>query len=145
MRRKPLIFTVTAFVLLLAAAFIYPLVATARDDQAFCTNCHVMEEVGKTHTSSYHKNQVTCSECHTGSLVQKYTDGARHLYHNITGDYPTPITLRDSSKEVVAGQCIECHRALSSHARTKQSQGENCLDCHKGHTSRPYSIRGLAE
>lgn len=145
MRRKPLVFSTAAFVLLLGAAFVYPLVATARDDQAFCLSCHVMADAGKSHETSYHKMEVTCSDCHTGSLVQKYTDGARHLVYNMIGNYPEPITLREASKAVVSKQCAECHNALSPHSRLKQSQGESCLNCHAGHITRPYNIQGLGD
>lgn len=145
MRHRVLSISIAAVVLVLGAAFVYPLVATARDDQAFCLSCHVMADAGQSHASSYHKQEVTCSDCHTGSLVQKYTDGARHLVHNVVGGYSEPIALRESSKAVVTNQCAGCHNALSPHSKLKQAQGESCLNCHAGHISRPYSIQGLGD
>lgn len=132
-------------VVLLAAVMIYPLVATANDDVAFCTSCHVMEKEGHTFETSFHKRakDVTCSDCHTGSLVQKYTDGARHVMHNLTGDYPDPIVIRPATKEVVADQCYTCHQATSLHSRQKHEKGQNCLECHTGHEPRPFSVPNL--
>ncbi|HWI61694.1 MAG TPA: NapC/NirT family cytochrome c [Symbiobacteriaceae bacterium] len=130
-------------VLLVAAAFTYPLVATATDDVAFCTSCHVMEGQGQTHAVSFHREAATCSDCHTGSIVQKYTDGARHLYHNVTGTYPHPPAIRESSRDVVAAQCFECHADKSLHARQKQARGQNCTECHKGHDPRPVMLPGV--
>lgn len=128
---------------LLAAAglFALPLVATATDDVGFCLSCHVMADQGKSHATSFHRNEATCSDCHTGSLVQKYTDGARHLAANVAG-HTGPIALREASREVVAGQCFECHAALSLHARQKQDRNQNCLECHKGHDERPVILPG---
>ncbi len=133
-------------ILMLAAAVLaVPLIATANDDVGFCLSCHVMKEYGESHASSYHATEggITCSECHTGSLVQKYTDGARHLYANVTGEHPVPIVLRDSSAKVVAGQCFRCHAKTSLHARTKHEKGQNCLGCHRGHDRRPIILPGM--
>jgi cytochrome c nitrite reductase small subunit len=131
--------------LVVAAAFTYPLVATATDDVAFCLSCHVMEDQGETHAASFHtmRHPVTCSDCHTGSLLQKYTDGVRHIAANVTGTDPDAIHIRESSREVVAGQCYECHAKLSLHARQKEAKAENCLDCHLGHDPRPVVLPGM--
>jgi len=128
--------------LLVAAALTFPLVATANDDVGFCLSCHVMEGQGKSHATSFHRNEATCSECHTGSLPQKYADGARHLTHQVLGSIPDPIKLRDASREVVAGQCAQCHAETSLHARTKRDKQESCLECHKGHDPRPVVLPG---
>lgn len=130
-------------VLIFGAAFAYPLVATANDDVGFCTTCHVMEGQGKSHAVSFHREAATCSDCHTGSIVQKYTDGARHLTANLTGSYPDTIHIRDASRAVVAGQCFECHAEKSLHARQKQQRGQNCTECHKGHDPRPVMLPGV--
>jgi cytochrome c nitrite reductase small subunit len=133
----------TVLLLLVGVAFAIPLVATANDDVGFCLSCHVMEDVGKSHATSFHRDVATCSDCHTGSLLQKYTDGARHVTANLTGAYPHPIALREVSKEVIAGQCAQCHAEKSLHVRTKQSKGQNCLECHSGHIPKPNNIQGL--
>lgn len=131
-----------SIVVLLGVAFAYPLVATATDDVGFCTTCHIMEKQGQTHAASFHRKVATCSDCHTGSLVQKYTDGVRHITANLTGAQPEQVHIRQSTRTVVAGQCAECHNPLSLHARTKQSKGQNCLDCHSGHDPRPIKLPG---
>lgn len=132
-----------AFLLvLIAGAFTYPMVATARDDVGFCLSCHVMAEQGKSYETSYHRNEATCSTCHTGSVTQKYADGARHLYANLTG-HPDPIQIREESRQVVAANCATCHNPTSLHSRTKQQKGQNCLECHKGHHPRSVHIYGL--
>jgi cytochrome c nitrite reductase small subunit len=133
---------VAGFVLLvIAAALAYPMVATARDDVGFCLSCHVMADAGKTHATSFHKDVATCSDCHTHSIVQKYTDGVHHLTANLAGKQPDG--LRPSSRETVAAQCAECHMPTSLHARQKQAKVENCLECHSGHDPRPITIQGL--
>lgn len=132
------------FVLLVVgAAFTYPLVATANDDVGFCLSCHVMADQGKSHATSFHREVATCSDCHTGSLVQKYSDGVRHITANLTGDFVHPIVIRESSREVVAAQCFSCHAEKSLHARQKQERGKNCLECHKGHDPRPVILPGV--
>ena|GEM_PF-5430818 len=128
-------------VLIFGAAFTYPLVATANDDVAFCTSCHVMEGQGQSHAGSYHREVATCSDCHTGSIVQKYTDGARHLTANLTGNMD--VHIRKASRTVVAGQCFECHAEKSLHARQKQQKGQNCTECHKGHDPRSVMLPGV--
>ncbi|HYF92327.1 MAG TPA: hypothetical protein VD969_08760 [Symbiobacteriaceae bacterium] len=130
-------------VLVFGAAFTYPLVATATDDIAFCTSCHVMGEQAQKHSVSYHREVATCSDCHTGSIVQKYADGARHLTANLTGSYPHPIQIRESSRNVVAGQCYECHAERSLHARQKQVKAQNCTECHRGHDPRSVILPGV--
>lgn len=125
----------------LTALLALPLVATATDDVQFCLSCHVMSDQGKSHATSFHRNEATCSDCHTGSLVQKYTDGARHVAANIAG-HTGPITLRESSRQVVADQCYSCHASLSLHARQKHDKNQNCLECHKGHDERAVILPG---
>lgn len=129
--------------LVLVAAFTYPLVATANDDVGFCLSCHVMEDQGKTHATSFHREAATCSDCHTGSLVQKYTDGVRHITANLTGNFSHPIVIREATREVVAGQCFSCHGEKSLHARQKHARDANCLDCHKGHDERSVILPGV--
>jgi cytochrome c nitrite reductase small subunit len=132
---------------LLAGLFVYPLVATANDDVSFCLSCHVMKPMGESFATSYHRQrtEVTCSSCHVGSLVQKYTDGARHFWANLTGEYPDPIRIREESRQVVAANCAECHNPTSLHARTKQQKGQNCLDCHRGHDPRAVHVNGFGQ
>lgn len=127
---------------LVGAAFAYPLIATANDDVGFCTSCHVMDNEGQTFATSFHHKAATCSDCHTGSLVQKYTDGAHHVYANVTGDHPDPIKIHEDTRLVVAGQCFSCHKDKSLHARQKQAKAENCLDCHVGHDPRAIILPG---
>lgn len=130
---------------LAVGTFTYPLLATASDDVGFCLSCHVMDEQGKSYESSYHRErtEVTCSTCHTGSLAQKYQDGARHLWANLTGAHPDPIQIREEGRRVVAGQCAECHNPTSIHSRVKQQKGENCLECHRGHDPRAVHVNGF--
>jgi cytochrome c nitrite reductase small subunit len=132
---------------LMGAAFAYPLIATAHDDVGFCLSCHVMDREGQTFAASYHGQHkvATCSDCHTGSLVQKYMDGAHHVIANVTGDYPDPIKIHDDTRVVVAGQCFECHQQKSLHARQKQAKAQNCLDCHVGHDPRAVILPGSTQ
>lgn len=130
--------------LLFVAVLALPLVATARDDVGFCLSCHVMSEQGGSHATSFHFTRAgtTCSDCHTGPLVQKYTDGARHVAANLTG-WHGDIALRSSGKAVVAERCAECHNPTSVHSRTKQKKRENCLECHMGHNPRSVILPGV--
>lgn len=143
MRRFGLFAGLFLVIAIVAAAFTYPLVATARDDKGFCLSCHVMKDAGKEHAASYHREVATCSDCHVGSLAQKYTDGARHVAANIAGVHSDAIALREASKEIVARQCFSCHAELSLHARTKESKNENCLGCHQGHKRRAIDLLEL--
>lgn len=130
--------------LLLATLFTLPLVATAQDDVGFCLSCHVMADQGQSHATSFHftRAETTCSDCHTGSLVQKYADGARHVAAQVTG-WHGEVTLREAGRAVVAGQCAACHNPTSLHSRTKQKQDKNCLECHMGHNPRPIRLPGM--
>lgn len=130
---------------LVAAALAYPLIATARDDVGFCLSCHIMEPQGQSYATSYHKEEATCSTCHTGSVVQKYTDGARHMWANLTGIHPDPIEIRSASREVVAANCAQCHNPSSLHSRTKQERNQNCLQCHKGHDPNSVHVNGFGK
>lgn len=120
-----------------------PMGAKATESVTFCLSCHEMLSQGESIAISVHRDAATCSDCHSGSLVQKYIDGARHLSGHLTGNYEHPIVLREGSRTVASGQCAECHRATSLHARTREERGRNCLDCHRGHHERPYILPGV--
>lgn len=137
-------------VVMAAAGFSYPIYATStpQKDVAFCLSCHVMARQGATYDTSFHhvrNNVASCSDCHTGSLYQKYRDGAHHLIANTLGQIPDQLALKESSKGVVAGQCYRCHAETSLHARTKHQKEENCLDCHKGHDPKAIDVTQLGQ
>jgi len=131
------------FLVLIAGAAAYPLIATANNDVAFCLSCHAMEEQGKSYETSYHAKEATCSTCHTSTIAQKYQSGARHVWGLIVGY--DEIEIREESREVVAANCAACHAETSLHTRTKRERGQNCLECHKGHDPRAVHVNGFGQ
>ncbi len=142
MRRWRWVFA-AIFGVLLAGAMAYPLIATANNDVAFCLSCHVMAEQGQTYETSYHREEATCSTCHTSTIVQKYQSGARHVWALVAGH--EEIAIREDSKAVVAANCAACHAETSLHARTKRDREQNCLECHKGHDPKAVHVNGFGQ
>src|SRR3990172_6466170 len=84
------------------------------DDPTTCNNCHVMDGVYESWYHGGHKQWAACGDCHTPhALVPKYWVKAESGYHHVTafvfGPIPDAIRAKESSREVVQGNCIRCH------------------------------------
>lgn len=107
-------------------------------DPKTCTNCHVMQPQYDAWQKGVHANVATCDECHLphGNLARRYAvqmeDGVRHSTKFTTGDFPTNIVIRDSSREIVDGACLSCHGDLTAQMNTDPVTGDtiSCSRCH---------------
>ena len=76
------------------------------DKPQFCGSCHSMQEVYATFNESTHRG-ITCGDCHLPQqnivvkMTAKASNGMRHTYHETLRDYPEPILVSGSAKQVV--------------------------------------------
>lgn len=104
------------------------------DKPQFCGSCHSMQEVYATFKDSTHRG-ISCGDCHLPQqnlLVKmnaKAMNGMRHTYHETLRDYPQPIMVTGSGKQVIADNCLRCHSG--SAANTHLAAGSDCTSCHR--------------
>ena len=117
------------------------------NDPAACANCHVMEEHYSGWIKSSHRSVAACNDCHTppdffGKYATKASNGFWHSFAFTTGDYPDPLRIKQSNREVTESACRGCHAeivsaidapvgmpvsAAGSHPIT---EGTSCVRCH---------------
>ncbi len=118
------------------------------DDPTACVNCHIMNEQYDGWRKSSHHARATCNDCHVphDSFLHKYYVKAEHGYRHSKGftfqDFHEPIRLTPYSREVVIGNCVRCHDAmtqeirLAAHGNTPVAHddpaGLDCIHCHAG-------------
>ena len=104
------------------------------DKPQFCGSCHSTQEVYATFNESTHRG-ITCGDCHLPQqnivvkMTAKASNGMRHTYHETLRDYPEPILVSGSAKQVVNDNCLRCHSG--STANTHLSAGGDCTSCHR--------------
>ena len=116
-----------------------------------CGACHVMEghEADLRNPASdslaavHYKNRYIqtdhCYTCHSdygmfGTVKAKF-EGLGHVYHNLAGNYPKPIKIRNPYSNV---RCLSCHGGaqnfLAKHEKEQipklLTSVDSCLDCH---------------
>jgi len=103
-----------------------------------CTNCHVMKPQYEAWQKGGHANVAVCDDCHLphGNMVKRYAaqmeDGIRHSTAFTTGNFPTNIEIRDSSREITDRACLSCHAGMTEQINTDRTTGEtiSCSRCH---------------
>lgn len=112
-----------------------------------CNNCHVMDAVYESWYHGGHKQWANCSDCHTPhALIPKYWVKAVSGYHHVTafvsGNIPTAIRAKESSRKVVQDNCIRCHQStVSTLLESAQPFDRYCFDCHR---SVAHGERGIS-
>ncbi len=116
-----------------------------------CGSCHVMEghvadlrnpasaSLAAVHFKNRYIQADQCYTCHSdygmfGTMSAKL-DGLGHVYHNLAGNYPKPIKIRQPYSNV---RCLSCHGSaqnfLAKHEKEQisslLSSKDSCLDCH---------------
>ena len=108
-------------------------------DPENCANCHVMQGHYDAWEHGGHRNVATCDDCHlphnnpVSRLLVQAEDGLLHGYKFTTGDYPTNIVIRDSSRAVTNEACLHCHGVMTSSMRASipnTSETITCTHCH---------------
>lgn len=118
------------------------------DDPSACINCHVMQEQYDAWMHASHGRNATCNDCHVphDSVLHKYYVKAEHGWRHSKGftlnDFHEPIRAKESSREIVAENCMRCHLDIAEDTSVHgRSPGEgypdldglvqaDCLHCH---------------
>jgi cytochrome c nitrite reductase small subunit len=107
------------------------------NDPRACVNCHIMRDEFDAWQKSSHHAAATCNDCHVPhDFVGKYYTKAEHGYRHSKGftfqDFHEPILIKQSSREVVAQNCVRCHTSLVQDiiAGHDALTGADCLRCH---------------
>jgi cytochrome c nitrite reductase small subunit len=103
------------------------------NDPATCGNCHVMQRHLEGWQNASHHAVATCNDCHTpANPVTKYivkaANGFHHSYAFTSGDYPTNIRARESTRAVIEGQCRHCHADVVT---AMGGPDVSCIRCHE--------------
>lgn len=118
------------------------------EDPAACNNCHVMDAAYEGWYHGDHKNRATCIECHlpqdtVPKYIEKARSGLRDVTTFISGSAPDAIRTTESSKEIIAQNCIRCHaQAVENIIYSKTGSERYCFDCHRtvAHGERGISL-----
>lgn len=140
------------FFVLLAVLVLYTGTAVSlkvTDSPEFCGNCHVMNEVARTHQMSTHAN-LSCNECHAphdflSKMPFKAYSGAKDVYMNTFGDIDDVIKAKDRTKAAINENCQRCHEMTNMNVATDSKQ--YCFDCHRTvphFSQKPISERMVA-
>ncbi|OEF96871.1 cytochrome c3 family protein [Desulfuribacillus alkaliarsenatis] len=124
------------FFVLIALVVVYSGTAIsmkATDSAEFCSSCHVMNEVVRTHQVSTHAN-LSCNDCHaphniTSKIPFKMKAGAKDIYINTFGEVSDVIHSTNQTKEIVNQNCLNCHGMTNKNVATDAKQ--YCFDCHQ--------------
>lgn len=133
-KKSKLLTTLGLIIGLLSFLFILTNSAISYSDNArFCLNCHSMNDAYESLQHSTHK-QFKCTECHAphsyfAKLSFKTRAGLHDLYVTTLGTVPQVIRATDESKEVIAQNCIRCHKTTVENVA--MGQGRLCTDCHR--------------
>jgi cytochrome c nitrite reductase small subunit len=105
----------------------------ATDSAAFCSSCHVMNEVTRTHQFSTHAN-LSCNDCHAphnlvSKIPYKIKAGTKDIYVNTFGTVDDVIHAGDETKAIVNQNCQDCHTMTNMNVATDTK--EYCFDCHR--------------
>ena len=116
------------------------------DNPKACVNCHIMNEQYDAWQSSSHHARATCNDCHVphDSLLSKYAVKAEHGYRHSKRftfqNFHEPIRINEASRDVVIGNCVRCHDAMTREIRLAgNAAGLDCLHCHASVAHGPMS------
>jgi len=110
------------------------------DDPAACANCHVMQAQYDGWLRGPHHHAAVCNDCHVPSgAVARYAVKALNGWHHssafTTGNYPDAIRIRESSRQIVEGQCRACHADLVASMEGGGMQAGDAISCIRCHES----------
>src|SRR5262245_37859423 len=116
-----------------------------------CGDCHAMDShvadlrnpasdsLAAVHYKNRYIQNDQCYTCHSdygmfGTMTAKL-EGLGHVYHNMTGNYPKPIKIRNPYSNL---RCLSCHGGaanfLAKHDKEMLpnllADKDKCLDCH---------------
>ena len=104
------------------------------NDPAACANCHIMQAYYDAWRKASHHAVAVCNDCHTpASFVPKYLvkakNGWNHSYAFTSGDFPDPLQITESNREIVEAQCRRCHQEMAA-AVDGHAEALPCARCH---------------
>jgi cytochrome c nitrite reductase small subunit len=130
-----------------------------------CGDCHVMkghvadlrnpasDSLAAVHYKNRYIQTDQCYTCHSdygmfGTMSAKL-EGLGHVYHNMTGNYPKPIKIRNPYSNL---RCLSCHGGgqsfIAKHDKdmmpSLMANENSCLDCH-GPAHKPEPAGGTPE
>jgi nitrate/TMAO reductase-like tetraheme cytochrome c subunit len=108
----------------------------------FCSSCHEMNPEYYTWKGSAH-NQISCVQCHiepgVGNFVKHKIDSLSQLYYHFSGNYVTPIEIKEPIKNSVCLQCHDMEKRVTTPSgdikfpHTKHlAEKVDCIKCHSG-------------
>lgn len=108
------------------------------NNPANCANCHVMQEYYDSWLKSSHHAVAVCNDCHTprhdhlGKLLTEADNGFFHSWAFTTGQFKTPIQIKERNSRIVQHACVDCHKDLVNHLLPARDGGEmvSCVHCH---------------
>jgi cytochrome c nitrite reductase small subunit len=106
------------------------------DDPAACKNCHVMTDVYDAWVRGPHHAVATCNDCHIphsfpAKYIVKAQNGWNHSLAFTLENFPEPIRITPSNKQVALANCLECHGDFVSLVNHEgQEELEDCTRCH---------------
>ena len=150
--KLPFIVGIVALIAVLGVGmYVTNFTAYLGSDPQTCNNCHVMDTEYQGWYGAGHQDRAVCSDCHTPhAFIPKYLYKAQSGLHDViafsTGNIPTAIRAKDSTKKIVQENCIRCHDGtVTAIMSGEQEFDRNCFDCHRntahgdrGFSSLPY-------
>jgi cytochrome c nitrite reductase small subunit len=147
--KLPLIVGIVALIAVIGVGMVVTdFTAYMGSDPRTCNNCHVMDTEYEGWHGAGHRSWAVCSDCHTPhALIPKYLYKAWSGMHDVvafsTGNIPTAIRAKDSTKKIVQENCVRCHSAtVESIMAGSQEYDRYCFDCHRSvaHGERGFSL-----
>ena len=113
-----------------------------------CANCHVMDSQYENWYHSAHENWAKCTDCHLPHdnfavyYAEKGRQGMKDTYAFVTGNIPEAMRASEKTKEIIQGNCIQCHgRTVDSIVMGDQPFERYCWDCHR---DTAHGLRGAS-
>ena len=113
-----------------------------------CANCHVMNSQYENWYHSAHENWAKCTDCHLPHdnfavyYAEKGRQGMKDTYAFVTGNIPEAMQASEKTKEIIQGNCIQCHGStVDSIVMGDQPFERYCWDCHR---DTAHGLRGAS-
>lgn len=109
------------------------------NDPTVCTNCHIMREQFESWQKGSHHGVAVCNDCHIphafpSKYIVKFENGWNHSRKFTMQNFEEPIQIRQSNREVMQRNCLNCHEQLLSESIgtfTHADEHQNCTRCHR--------------
>lgn len=147
--RLPLVIGIIALLVVTGVGlYVTDFTAYLGNNPTTCNNCHVMDAVYESWYHAGHKAWAVCGDCHTPhALIPKYFVKAQSGYHHVTafvfGNIPDAIRAKESSRDIVQGNCVRCHQeTVATIIESPMDFDGYCFDCHRNvaHGERGISL-----